>query len=318
MSQEKIDTASFYFQYQGHPISDLSTFHSITRSQRPHKPIVYLAGDSSLDNKHWISPPFLEPLPAGVRVPAIYDAALAQPWPKPDVAFWLNHFLGGAATALNCAVEGSTLGERGEGRGKGLLDHDVFVRDHITANDILIVSIGGNDIALKPSLATVWHMLRLAWLTPRCLLNAWTLGHFTGLFKTQVQAYVERLVAKQKPRAVVVCMIYYPLELETGSAGQQRQRSWADVPLRMLGYDVWPRQLQTAIASMYELGTRRVVVEGVRVVPCALFEVLDGKEAGDYEERVEPSVEGGRKMAALLKGVVDEVFGGEDGVGYRD
>ncbi|TVY28553.1 hypothetical protein LHYA1_G001952 [Lachnellula hyalina] len=312
MSQEKIDPASFYFQYQGHPISDISTFHSITLSQRPNKPIVYLAGDSSLDNKHWISPPFLEPLPEGIRVPSIYHSTFSQPWPKPDIAFWLNHFFGSDATALNCAVEASTLKDRGEG--KGLLEHDVFVRDHISANDILIVSIGANDIALKPTFATICHMLRLAWLTPRLLLNSWTLTHFTDLFKTQVQAYVEKLVEKQKPRAVVVCMIYYPLV----SLGANQQRSWADLPLKLLGYNLWPRQLQTAIGRMYELGTKRVVVEGVRVVPCALYEVLDGKEAGDYEERVEPSVEGGRKMAALLKGIVDEFVSEEDDVGYRD
>ncbi|TVY42406.1 hypothetical protein LOCC1_G004010 [Lachnellula occidentalis] len=308
MSQAQINTAGFYFQYQGHPISDISTFHSITLSQRPNKPIIYLAGDSSLDNKHWISPTFLEPLPVGINIPSIYHSTLSQPRPKPDIAFWLNHFIGSAATALNCAVEASTLKDRG----KGLLEHDVFIRDHISATDILIVSIGANDIALKPTFATMCHMLRLAWLTPRFLLNSWTLTHFTDLFRTQVQAYVEKLVAKQKPKAVVVCMIYYPLE----RSGQQR--SWADLPLKLLGYNLWPRQLQTAIKRMYELGTQRVVVDGVRVVPCALYEVLDGKKGGDYEERVEPSVEGGRKMAALLKAVVDEFVSEADEVGYRD
>ena len=303
MSHEKIDTARFYFQYQGHPIPDISTFRSITLSERPGKPIIYLAGDSSLDNKYWVPSTFREPLP--VDVPSIYHSVLDQPRPKPDIAFWLNHFLGSSATALNLAVEASTLKERGE----RLLEHDVFIRDHISANDILVVSIGANDIALKPTFGTICHMLRLAWLTPRFLLNSWTLTHFTNLFKTQVQTYVEKLVEKQKPHAIIVCMIYYPLE----NAG--KQRSWADLPLRLLGYNRFPGQLQTAIGRMYELATKMVRVEGVEVVPCKLFEVLDGKRREDYEARVEPSVEGGRKIAVLLKGIMDSFITGVDDAG---
>lgn len=40
--------------------------------------------------------------------------------------------------------------------------------------------------------------------------------------------------------------------------------------------------------------------DGVPVKACALFEAMDGKNARDYEERVEPSVGGGRKLAELL------------------
>jgi hypothetical protein len=44
---------------------------------------------------------------------------------------------------------------------------------------------------------------------------------------------------------------------------------------------------------------------------CPLFEVLDGKRAEDYVARVEPSSEGGKKMAQkfteMLKGVVEGI-----------
>jgi hypothetical protein len=57
---------------------------------------------------------------------------------------------------------------------------------------------------------------------------------------------------------------------------------------------------------MYEIATKEIRVEGTEIVPCALHEVLDGKCAEDYEARVEPNHEGGRKMAVrfgeLLEG----------------
>jgi hypothetical protein len=223
---QKISTSRFYFEWKGHQIPDVTALHNTTRSLRPNKPIIYLAGDSSLDNKHWVpsSGPFGEPLP--VPVPEIYLSTLDTKNLKPDIAFWLNHLLGDRATTLNLAVEESTLRERDD----GLLEHDKFIRDNIRADDILIVSVGGNDIALKPTGATVRNMLQLAWLTPRWFLergNAWCLKHFTHMFKTQTEDYISKLVSKQKPRAVIVCMIYYPLE-----ATVSKQRSFDTVASR--------------------------------------------------------------------------------------
>ena len=303
---QKINTSRFYFEWRGHTIPDIEAFHTITLSQRPGQPVIYLAGDSSFDNKHWVpsSGAGGEPLP--VEVPSIYYSALQRPQPKPDVAFWLNHSLEDRATVLNCAVEASTLRERES----DLLEHDEFIRDHIRAEDILIVSVGGNDIALKPTLATACQMLKLTWLTPRSSLqggSAWGLGHFTNLFKNQVEAYISRLVEKQKPRAVVVCMIYYPLE-----SGVSQQSSWADVQLKLLGYDRFPGQLQAAISKMYELATKKVQIPGVKVLPCALFKAMDGKSEEDYTDRVEPSVEGGRKIGSELMKIIEPLISRPD------
>merc|ERR1711879_942062 len=91
------------------------------------------------------------------------------------------------------------------------------------------------------------------------------------------------------PKKIVVCMIYYPDEAQTGS--------WADTSLGHLKYDNNPEQLQLCIRKMYELATAQVEIPGVEVVPCPLFQVLDGKTTGDYCERVEPSPQGGLKMA---------------------
>lgn len=302
---KKINTSRFYFEWKGHTIPDLTAFHATTFSSRPNQPIIYLAGDSSLDNKYWVpsSGHSGEALP--VSVPEIYRLTLDRSDPKPDIAFWLNHFLGNRATTINTAVEASTLKEREH----DLLEQDAFIRDHIRGEDILVVSVGANDIAMRPTLATMRHMLQLAWLTPRSSLEkgtAWSLIHFTNMFKVQVEAYISKIVAKQKPRAVIVCMIYYPLE-----AGVSKQKSWAGPQLGMLGYNRSPGQLQMAIRQMYRLATKKVEVEGVEVVPCALFEALDGKREGEYTARVEPSAKGGRKMALLLKEIIEGLLVGE-------
>lgn len=294
---DKINTARFYNQWKGHPISDLETFHSTALTLRPNKPIIYLAGDSSFDNKYWLPSSNSNGSPLPVPVPSIYNSLLK--YPKPDIAFWLNHFLDNKATTLNLAVEESTLAERDN----DLLEHDKFIRDHISENDILIVSVGGNDIALKPTLPTIFNMLLLAWLTPRFLLKIpvvgpWLLSHFIYMFKNKIKKYISRLTARKKPKAVIICMIYFPLEKVTG------QTSWADRALKGLGYNLFPGHLKMVIRKVFELATCKVKVEGTEVRPCGLFEVLDGKGVGDYVERVEPSVEGGRKIGELLAGVL--------------
>lgn len=301
----KINPSRFYTEWKGHPIADVSTFHSIILQKRAEKPIIYFAGDSSLDNKYWVpsSGQFGEPLP--VAVPAIYHSTLTEPRPKPDVAFWLNHLLGDRATTLNLAVEASMLRERDH----DLLEHDKFIRDNLRPDDILVVSIGGNDIAMKPTFSTILHMLVLTWLTPRSFLHwgfAWSLPHFRRIFKTKVEAYVSKLVEKSKPRAVIVCMIYFPSEAQAA-----KQPSWADLPLRLLGYNLFPGQLQTAIKKMYEIGTKKINVSGVNVIPCPLFEAMDGKNGDDYTARVEPSVEGGRKMASQLNELIEPLLRAE-------
>jgi hypothetical protein len=282
----KINPLPFYAEWSGHPVSDLHIVHQIIRAARPERSIVYLVGDSSLDNKAWVpsNGPGGEPLPG--QVPDIYNAFLTRPLPKPDVAYFLNQQLGEKASVINAAVEASLLKQRET----NLLPHDEFVRDHIRSEDVLIVSVGSNDIALSPTPATMRHMLQLAWLTPKSSIEKGTassLGYFRDMFGTRIHSYISRLVAKQKPRAVIACMIYYPLEAKASS-----QSSWADAQLRALGYSLFPAQLKAAIQQIYESATARIEVEGTTIIPCALYEALDGKADEDYVARVEPSVTG--------------------------
>ena len=298
-SSNKVKALPFFMEWAGHPVSGLSQVLQLIREAKPDRPVVFLAGDSSLDNKAWIpsTGPGSDPLP--IDVPAVYHQFIEPPIPKPDVAFWMNHLLGADATCLNTAVEASLLRHRDE----ELLAHDQFIRDNIQAEDVLIVSVGANDIALSPTASTTRHMAQLAWLTSRSSIEngtASSLKHFSELFGDKTKTYISRLIEEQKPRAVIACMIYFPLE------GQQS--SWAETQLKMLGYNRDPGQLQAAIRKMYEQATAKLEIEGTKVIPCALYEAMDGKSVDQYVARVEPSVEGGRRMAELLVGHLNGIL----------
>lgn len=298
---KKINPLPFYTEWAGHPLAELSTLRDAIYATSD-KSIVYLVGDSSLDNKAWVPSNGAGGQPLPGSVPQIYHTFLSRPDPKPDVAYFLNQAIEGKASVINAAVEASLLRQRDV----ALLPHDEFVRDSIRSEDILIVSIGANDIALSPTPATIRHMLQLAWLTPKSSIEngtASSLHYFRNIFGAQIQTYIARLVAKQKPKAVIACMIYYPLEASASS-----QSSWADGQLKMLGYGWFPGQLQAAIEQIYISSTTKIAVDGTTVIPCALYEVLDGKTEADYVARVEPSVEGGRKMAGLMKQKLDSLL----------
>lgn len=281
-----IDSNHFYHEYHGHTIADLTTLVKLLPQGRG---ILYLVGDSTLDNKYWLS----------AKQAAIngYEHVLRPPRSTPDVAYWLNRLLverglGESLCAINTAIEESTLGLRD--RGRTLLPQDEFVMQHITERDVLVVSCGGNDIALRPSFCTIASIIPLL-ATPGAMVDwgmAPGLGHFVSLFRDHTRDVVQRIVSKRKPRVVVVCMLYYLDESQTGG--------WADRTLSMLGYDKRPETLQRIMRKVFELATSQVRVEGTHVVAVPLFEALDGKTSADYVARVEPSAQGGQKMASLI------------------
>lgn len=249
------------------------------------------AGDSSLDNKYWVLDQPRREACNG------YEHVLHPPEMVPDVAYWLNEQLKGGdasrpSAAINGAVEATTLASR---LSRGLNSNDRFVRDNMRDGDVLVVSVGGNDIALAPSCATVCNMIGLVCCQPTSMIRSKSspcLSHFERIFRDGVQNYVERLTAKTRPSRVIVAMIYFPDEKSTGS--------WADASLCCMGYPCCPSKLQTAIRTMFEISTKNIAISSISTVPLAFYEVLDGKSSSDYVERVEPSVTGGRKLSAQI------------------
>jgi hypothetical protein len=242
-----------------------------------------------------------------------------------DIAHCLNQELvnmskGTEYAAINCAVEESKISSRDSAR---LLPQDEFVRDHISDNDILLISVGGNDIALATNPCTIISMLTLICCsTTSCISNCSCgcdipivgdpiclggsclgcmsnccafpigLGYFIHLFKTKLENYVKNLIKNKRPKVIGICMIYFPFE-DSGN-------SWADTVLGILGYDKNPKKLQSLIKTIFELAIKRISIPGSRVVAIPLYDVLDGKCKKDYVQRVEPSAEGGIKMSRFI------------------
>lgn len=287
---------------------------------------IWLAGDSSLDNKHWF------PEDRGAVVNHM-DEVLKEPNScRRDIAWWINKLVeergyDNELFAINTSYEEGKIESRARGH---LLPQDEYLRNNLLPDDSVIVSVGGNDIALFPQLpCTIINMAILNLCTPQicldnacgcalpcddylcgcssgCLSNlcAFPLGYgyMLHLFGTRIQSYVDRLTSKQRPKMVGVCAIYFPDE--------QQGDSWAELPLSKLGYNSNPGKLQGLIQKIYVDAISRIKVEGTKIVPIALYDVLDGKNTDDYEARVEPSAVGGGKMAALF---MDKMF--QDGYG---
>ena len=76
--------------------------------------------------------------------------------------------------------------------------------------------------------------------------------------------------------------------------------SWADGTLKALGYDTNPTKLQTVMRQVYAHGVSRISMQGTEVLTVPLYEVLDGKDTLDYVARVEPSDQGGHKLAKAV------------------
>lgn len=87
-------------------------------------------------------------------------------------------------------------------------------------------------------------------------------------------------------------MIYFPDETPGGS--------WAETHLSALGYNSNPAKLQSIIRKVFIEATSTIEIEGTTVLPFPLFEVLDGKTHEDFLQRVEPSIEGGKKMGSAI------------------
>lgn len=289
VSEDSISNEMFYGEYHGHLVPHLK---DIVRSLTVNggRSVIYLCGDSSLDNKYW--------LPDSDRRPAIngYETVLVPPRMAPDIAYWLNHEcvergVGESICAVNASVEESTLADRAAG---SLLPQDAFIRDHISEKDVLVVSVGGNDVALRPTLSTIVSIAALL-CSPRWLIRShWApgFGHFIRMFRNDTQRLIETVIANRKPRCVVVCMYYYFDETSGGA--------WADAVLSKLGYDRDPTKLQLVMREIFAAATQAIQLEGIEVLPLPLYNVLDGKNSDDYEQRVEPSVQGGQKMARAI------------------
>ncbi|OLQ00352.1 hypothetical protein AK812_SmicGene17009 [Symbiodinium microadriaticum] len=300
---QMVPAGPFYATYHGHDARYLEQLLDGLLALHHQRTTIYLAGDSSLDNKTWLfnqGAPAERWRPAAAHAPAVngYEQLLQPPRMVCDVTYWMNQILfdlGAPAFALNTAIEATTLASRVGGvqccimpSCCGLYEQEV-IRDRIRPGDMLVISVGGNDIALAPSIFTVLAMVLLM-LTPWPFLFWFhpAVAYFIGLFRFQVQCYADRLTQRTRPAKIGVCMIY--------NLDERNGESWANMALCILCYTCFPSMLQRRMRLVFELATCRIQVPGSEVVPIALADALDGCCTEDYHQRVEPSVIGGQKM----------------------
>ena len=272
-----MDPMKYYDNYHGH------THHQLTETLKHlhkdgKKKFIYLAGDSSLDNKFWL---------ASYKKPCNgYETFVIAS--KPDICYQLNRKLVDLNynnwAVINTAVEESSLGERS----KTLLMQDKFICDNISKNDILIVSVGGNDIALKSSMSLKFHIANLIYFAGDIEKSS-SFAVLVDLFKTQTESYLNRLTAKCKPRKILISSIYFPC---------LHGKGWADTVLSLMNYNQNYKRVHEIIKSVYNQATSKVHVEGTKVHVIDTFNILDFANGDDYVARVEPSENGGEKMAS--------------------
>jgi lysophospholipase L1-like esterase len=290
----KIGSRNFYATYFGHHVEHLEQLLRGLRFQNKET-FVYLAGDSSLDSKYWFADNS-----AAVNG---YEHILEPPKMKQDIAYYINlrcalHQV--PMACINCAVEEATLGEKEGGGDKkvynssGLNAQDLFIQRNITQNDVLFVNIGGNDIALRPTVSTIFNMCKLLWLNSQAsmtddFVNCWGAPYFIEMFSTQLRAYIMRLIKKRQPRKVVIGIIYYPSETPDG---------WAQTVLNKLSYFEKPQYLQLAIQQIYRHAVQTIRLPAPTVVETfPMYEVMNGKDAALYRQGVEPSPRGNEALA---------------------
>lgn len=304
----RVRSGAFYQTYHGHELPHLERVLSGMDASRPGASRFFLAGDSSMDNKHWLFPdqnhheaatqPRVMNDPDATEAACNgFDEVLYPARMVKDISYFVNRELESAeadAFCLNCAVEESTVLDREQG---DLLPQDEFIRDNIRSEDTLIVSVGGNDIALRPTLGVAVNMAMLLYCSTHWMIErgvAPGLGFFQNLMGRRVQAYVERLCSVTRPKRVIVTMLYY--------LDETKGNSWADGVLERLGYDADPSKLQLVMRTLFRTATARIRIPGVDVVAVPMYEVMDGKNTDDYCQRVEPSVAGGEKLGRLFVG----------------
>src|SRR6187401_925624 len=109
----QIDPRNFYSTYHGHDLDLLTILHDFMRNKG--KNIIWLLGDSSFDNKHWLFNTEKTNLYDNAFTNAIngYEEIMNPPLVVQDVAYHVNNNLRGTNyVCINAAIEESTVSDR--------------------------------------------------------------------------------------------------------------------------------------------------------------------------------------------------------------
>jgi hypothetical protein len=269
-----INDVEFYGR-PGHLISHLTTIQE--QFEADYRPIVYLLGDSILNNQSYLDKTMLAAVNGYEKILCDEDGNPGKM--LPDVCYYLSKLMadnGKPYAVINSAIDKTWL----ETRKNNLTIHDMFVANRFIRRDVLVISIGADDLTVNPSLKTLWNLATLNYFNSRRALD-----YFVRMFRDNTQIYVNKLLENSnvKPSKIVLCMFFYPNRQQTRSSR--------------------PEILEAAIQQLHK-SISQVTVPGVEIVACPLYEALDSNSADDYHDRLTPSRKGGKKIAKKLYQII--------------
>lgn len=270
-----LDVEKYYSLYYGHTLEDLKLSLQSFKNNK-----IYLAGDSTLDNKFWLK---------DQKVASVNEYIELLESMMPDINYHINKLCQNKDlpfTTINCAVEEAGITDK-----KSLNGQDKFIRDNITSDDILVISIGGNDLILKGIMNIVSELFNVLFFKSKAdtLINFKDyIPNIIELFTTKLNAYILELTSINKPKQIIVCGMYYPCIPVC--------ESWANKVLNILQYDTQYSKVHNIIDIIFN----ECICKLENVTPLKLSDVLDYTSTKDYVARVEPSAIGGAKIAQAI------------------
>lgn len=285
LGEKQISNEDFYGERTGHDITHLQKILEASMFfNKKHR--VWLSGDSSLDNKHWL----LDKNKG--ELPPVYDAVLSSSEGIQDVAYFLNKLF-----EKNSDDEWITINTSIENTDN--VKQDKFIRDNISDKDVLIVSLGINDILLNPSQETIDNIIKVLRSDIKKINSGKAPGlkHITSIFKDRLEDYIKRLVSKNKPRLVLINTVYYPYHC-TGE-------DWSLSVLSECSLSINPNILQSIISHIHKKATSKIKIPGIKVFHVPLFKVLTASNKNDYDNTGRyPSIQGGKKIAQKYYNII--------------
>jgi len=301
----------FYAEHCGHPYSYLKLIHLYLK--RTKSQFIWLVGDGTIDNKHWLYTMNKKKLGAMHHEDYTRDAVngygdvLNPRRMVMDVNYWMNVELEKIAphmASINFAIDETGVSERVDDI-KGwvktskakMKPQDQHVIDYVGPRDTIVCSVGGFDIAGWPSSKTIGSIISVLGLGNEKTISDGTamgMAQLIKIFKDKTQAYIELLTSKTRPKRVVISMVYY---LDENADFQ----GWASNTFSIVGASAASRldlnKLRLIVKSVYKLATCQIKIPGIEIIPCPLFDVLDGKDSRDYACFTQPSIQGSGKIA---------------------
>ena len=189
-----------------------------------------------------------------------------------------------------------------------LLPQDKFASGRLGEEDTLIISASGNDFnhdeIHKVFEASLKEFPEDSQHDKEAFENRvrWVAEKLSGIYHEALQAYATKLVEKTKPKNVFICAYSDFYEFQTGWAtdlfkyvvgGGDNAKGFSFI--RELWRDLYNNQMQ------------HIKVHGTQVYIVPLFNVLDRNDPMDFAAQVEPSVQGGMKMAIAFSDLIDAI-----------